>query len=115
MSEQVYPVAADWASKAHCDNAKYLEMYRHSIDDPEGFWAEQAESLEWIERWHTVKDTSFDGDVHIRWFDGAKLNVSANCLDRHLATRGDQTAIIWEGDDPADSLQITYLELHERV
>ena len=115
MSEKVYPVPADWASKAHCDNAKYLEMYRRSIDDPEGFWAEQAESLEWIERWHTVKDTSFEGDVHIRWFDGAKLNVSANCLDRHLATRGDQTAIIWEGDDPADSLHITYSELHERV
>ncbi len=115
MSEQVYPVPADWASKAHCDNAKYLEMYQRSVDDPDGFWAEQAESLDWIERWHTVKDSAFDGDVHIRWFEGAKLNVSANCLDRHLAKRGDQTAIIWEGDDPTDSLHITYRELHERV
>ena len=115
MSEMLYPVSEDWASKAHCDNDKYLEMYRRSIDDPEGFWAEQAESLEWIERWHTVKDCSFEGDVHIRWFAGAKLNVSANCLDRHLATRGDQTAIIWEGDDPADSQHITYRQLHEKV
>ena len=115
MSEQVYPVLADWASKAHCDNAKYLEMYQRSIDDPQGFWAEQAESLDWIERWHTVKDTSFEGNVSIRWFDGAKLNVSANCLDRHLETRGDQTAIIWEGDDPNDSQHITYRELHEKV
>ena len=115
MSEQVYPVPAEWASRAHCDNAKYLEMYQRSIDDPDGFWADQAESLDWIERWHTVKDSAFDGDVHIRWFEGAKLNVSANCLDRHLAKRGDQTAIIWEGDDPTDSLHITYRELHERV
>ncbi|MFP6729525.1 MAG: acetate--CoA ligase [Alphaproteobacteria bacterium] len=115
MSEQVYPVPAEWASRAHCDNDKYLEMYKRSVDDPEGFWAEQAESLDWIERWHTVKDTSYEGDVRIRWFDGAKLNVSANCLDRHLATRGDQTAIIWEGDDPNDSQHITYRELHEKV
>ena len=115
MSEQVYPVPAEWASRAHCDNDKYLEMYKRSVDDPEGFWAEQAESLDWIERWHTVKDTSYEGDVRIRWFDGAKLNVSANCLDRHLATRGDQTAIIWEGDDPNDRQHITYRELHEKV
>ena len=115
MSELVHPVPAEWAAKAHCDNATYLEMYQRSIDDPDGFWAEQAERLDWIERWHTVKDTTYEGDVQIRWFDGARLNVSANCLDRHLATRGDQTAIIWEGDDPADSKHISYRELHEQV
>ena len=115
MSERIHPVPAEWAEKAWCDNDKYLEMYKRSIADPDGFWAEQAERIDWIEPWHTVKDTSFEGDVHIRWFDGAKLNVSANCLDRHLATRGDQTAIIWEGDDPADAQHITYRDLHGRV
>ena len=115
MSERIHPVPAEWAEKAWCDNDKYLEMYKRSIEDPDGFWAEQAERIDWIEPWHTVKDTSFEGDVHIRWFDGAKLNVSANCLDRHLATRGDQTAIIWEGDDPADAQHITYRDLHGRV
>ncbi len=115
MSERIHPVPAEWAAKAWCDNDKYLEMYKRSIADPDGFWAEQAERIDWIEPWHTVKDTSFEGDVHIRWFDGAKLNVSANCLDRHLATRGDQTAIIWEGDDPADAQHITYRDLHGRV
>ncbi len=115
MSETVYPVPDEWAKNAWCDNEKYLAMYKRSVEDPEGFWAEQAERLDWIERWKTVKDTSFTGDVHIRWFDGGKLNVSANCLDRHLASRGDQTAIIWEGDDPNVSKHITYRELHEQV
>ena len=115
MSERIHPVPAEWAEKAWCDNDKYLEMYQRSIADPEGFWAEQAERIDWIEPWHTVKDTSFDGDVHIRWFDGAKLNLSANCLDRHLATRGEQTAIIWEGDDPEVAQHITYRDLHGRV
>ena len=115
MSERVYPVPDEWARRAHCDDATYLEMYQRSIDDPDGFWAEQAGRLDWIEPWHTVKNTSYSGDVKIRWFEGAKLNVSANCIDRHLASRGDQTAIIWEGDDPADSEHITYRDLHERV
>jgi len=115
MSETVYPVPEDWAKNAWCDNEKYLAMYKRSVEDPEGFWAEQAERLDWIERWKTVKDTSFTGDVHVRWFDGGKLNVSANCIDRHLETRGDQTALIWEGDDPNTSERITYRDLHGRV
>jgi len=115
MSETVYPVPEDWAKNAWCDNEKYLAMYKRSVEDPEGFWAEQAERLDWIERWKTVKDTSFSGDAHVRWFDGGKLNVSANCLDRHLETRGDQTAIIWEGDDPSTSERITYRDLYGRV
>ncbi len=115
MSETVYPVPENWAKNAWCDSEKYLAMYKRSIEDPEGFWAEQAERLDWIERWKTVKDTSFSGDVHVRWFEGGKLNVSANCLDRHLAERGDQTALIWEGDDPNASEYITYRDLHDRV
>jgi len=115
MSETVYPVPEEWAKNAWCDNETYLAMYKRSVEDPEGFWAEQAKRLDWIEPWKTVKDTSFSGDVHIRWFEGGKLNVSANCLDRHLAARGDQTAIIWEGDDPNVSKTITYRELHEQV
>ncbi len=115
MSETVHPVPREWAERAWCDNDTYLQMYRRSIEDPEGFWAEQAERIDWIMPSATVKDSSFGGDVHIRWFDGGKLNVSANCLDRHLAERGDQTAIIWEGDDPDDSKHISYRELHAQV
>ncbi len=118
MSQQskVYPVPADFAASAHIDEASYNAMYQRSIDDPEGFWAEQAtEFLDWFKPWDTVLDWSFEDDVHIKWFEGGKLNVAYNCIDRHLESRGDQIAIIWEGDDPNDDKKITYKELHQEV
>ncbi|EPY00696.1 acetate--CoA ligase [Magnetospirillum fulvum] len=111
----VYSIPAEIAKSAWIDQQKYTEWYERSIKDPEGFWAEQGKRLDWIKPFTQVKDVSFTGDVHIRWFQDGTLNVAANCLDRHLATRGDQTAIIWEGDDPAESAHITYRDLHERV
>ena len=113
--ENVHPVSDAWAKKAWCDGAQYEAMYKRSIGDPDGFWAEQAERLDWIKRWDSVKNTSFDGDVSIKWFEGGQLNVSANCLDRHLETRGGQPAIIWEGDDPGESKTITYREALEET
>lgn len=115
MANELFPVPESWAKSAYCDNEKYLKMYEQSIKDPEGFWGEHAKRIDWIKPWTKVKDSSFEGDVIIKWFVDGKLNVSANCLDRHLATRGDQVAIIWEGDDPADSKSITYKQLHEDV
>jgi acetyl-CoA synthetase len=116
MSEtHLYPVPADVAERAIVDNDGYVKMYRASVDDPETFWAEHGKRIDWIKPYYQVKDVDYNGDVHIRWFQDGTLNASANCIDRHLATRGDQTAIIWEGDDPADSKTITYNELHEEV
>lgn len=118
MSEsKTYPVPAEIAAKAHITDEKYLEMYRASIDSPDTFWAEQAEEfLDWDKKWDTVLDWSFDKeDLYVKWFDGGKLNVSYNCIDRHLETRGDKVAIIWEGDNPDDSKKITYNELYEQV
>ncbi len=112
---KVYPVPPDFAAKAHIDVAKYNDMYQQSINDPEGFWAEQAkEFVTWSKPWTKVTEWDFHRG-HIRWFEGAKLNVSYNCLDRHLETRGDQVAIIWEGDDPNEDKKITYRELHAEV
>ncbi|MEJ2522058.1 MAG: acetate--CoA ligase [Gammaproteobacteria bacterium] len=117
MSEiKVYPVPAEVAEKAHCDKDTYLKMYRASVDDPEAFWAEQGKRIDWIKPYTKIKDTSYDRHLlHIKWFYDGTLNASANCLDRHLEERGDQTAIIWEGDDPGDDKHITYRELHEQV
>ncbi|MCP4386391.1 MAG: acetyl-coenzyme A synthetase, partial [Hyphomicrobiales bacterium] len=93
MSETVHPVPAEWAARAYVDHAKYDEMYAQSVADPEGFWAEQAERLEWIKPFTVVKNTSFDApNVSINWFEDGVLNVAANCVDRHLETRADQTA-----------------------
>jgi len=116
MSEvKTYPVPAEVASAALIDDTKYKEMYKRSIDDTEGFWAEQAdEFLHWFRKWDTVMEYDYH-KAEIKWFEGGKLNVSYNCLDRHLDTRGDQIAIIWEGDDPAADRSITYRELHEEV
>lgn len=111
----IFPVPESWKKSAWINNETYLKMYEHSIKDPEGFWSEQAKCIDWFEPWKTVKDSSFEGDVRIRWFDGGKLNVSYNCLDRHLEKRGDQVAIIWESDDPAVDKKITYRQLHEQV
>ena len=115
--EKLYPVPAEFAANAHIDGARYQEMYQRSIEDPEGFWAEQAEQfITWFKPWDKVLDWSYDKkDLHIKWFEGGKLNVCYNCIDRHLDTRGDQVAIIWEGDDPATDSKITYRELHEHV
>ena len=117
MSERtIFPVTAGAAEGAHVDAAAYEAMYRRSVEDPEGFWAEQAGRVDWITPFTKVKDVSWaKNDLHIRWFEDGTLNASANCLDRHLAERGEQTAIIWEGDDPALSEHITYRDLHERV
>jgi acetyl-CoA synthetase len=116
MSEKVYPVKADWAKNAWIDEAKYQDLYKRSVSDPEGFWGEAGKRLDWIKPYTRVKNTSFDpGNVSIKWFEDGTLNVSANCTDRHLATRGDQVAIIWESDDPNLDQQITYRQLHEQV
>ncbi|MCV6546708.1 MAG: acetate--CoA ligase [Cohaesibacter sp.] len=116
MSENVYPVPKDVAKDALIDNETYLSMYKQSVEDPAGFWGEQGKRLDWIKPYTKVKNTSYDyHNVSIRWFEDGELNVSANCIDRHLETRGDQTAIIWEGDDPSDDEHITYKQLHERV
>ena len=116
MSEgKTYNIPAAFADNAHLDEAQYEAMYKRSIEDPEGFWAEQAESfLTWDKTWDTVLDWDYHKG-HIRWFEGGRLNACYNCVDRHLERRGDQTALIWEGDDPADDAHITYQELHEQV
>ena len=115
MTDKTYPPSAELAAAAHIDAAKYEEMYARSIADPDGFWGEAArERVDWMKPFTKVKNVSYaHPDVSIKWFEDGTLNVSANCIDRHLATRGDQTAIVWEPDDPADEAQhITYKELH---
>lgn len=116
MSEQsVYPVPEAIASSAHIDKEKYQEMYKRSIEDPDGFWAEQAsEFLQWEQPWSKVRDFDFKKGF-ASWFEGGKLNVATNCIDRHLPERADQVAIIWEGDDPAQDSKITFQELHDQV
>ncbi|HEY8594785.1 MAG TPA: acetate--CoA ligase [Devosiaceae bacterium] len=117
MSEKKYPVPQNWASSAYVDNDAYLAMYRRSILEPDNFWREQASRIDWIKRPTRIKNTSFQHpDISIRWFEDGVLNVSANCLDRHIKTRGDQPAIIWEPDEPDEPNRIfTYNELFERV
>ena len=117
MSEnEIYPVPAGLAESAWVNNDKYLEMYKQSVEDNEGFWGEQGKRLDWIKPYTKVKDVNFNApDVSIKWFEDGTLNASVNCLDRHLETRGDQTAIIWEGDEPTDDKTLTYRELHEQV
>jgi len=113
---EIFPVPAEWAERALADEAKYNEMYKNSVADPEGFWGEHGKRIDWIKPYTQVKDVSYDhDDVHIRWYHDGTLNASVNCLDRHLAARGDQTAIIWEGDNPAESQNLTYRELYEQV
>ncbi|MEJ2307851.1 MAG: acetate--CoA ligase [Gammaproteobacteria bacterium] len=114
---KTYPVPAEFAAQANINAEEYQAMYAQSVEDPETFWAEQADQyLTWFRKWDTVLDWSFDeDDLHINWFKGGTLNVSYNCLDRHLETRGDQVAIIWEGDNPEEDRKITYRELYEEV
>ena len=116
MSERIYDVPAEWTTRAFVDDAKYLAMYDRSVNDSDAFWAEQAENLDWIEKFTTVENTSFaPGKISIKWFEDGVLNVAYNCIDRHLPTRAKQTAIIWEGDDPSQSRHISYQELHDEV
>ncbi len=118
MSEQqkVYPVPADVASNALINKAKYEEMYKQSVEQPDAFWAEHGQRIDWMKPFTKVKNVSFDThNVDINWFEDGTLNASANCLDRHLETRGDQVAIIWEGDNPEQSENITYRDLYTRV
>ncbi|HUL12573.1 MAG TPA: acetate--CoA ligase [Methylococcaceae bacterium] len=113
--EKIYEVPPEIATHAHIDEARYLQMYERSIKQPDAFWGEQAgQFLTWSKPWQKVREYDFSTG-HIQWFQGAKLNVSYNCLDRHLGTRGDQTAIIWEGDDPSADKKLTYRELHQQV
>ncbi len=116
MSDKIYEVPAAWKSRAYIDDAKYKEMYARSIKDPNGFWGDEAKRLDWIKKPTKVKNTTYDPhNVSIKWFEDGTLNASYNCVDRHLAKRGDQVAIIWEGDDPKDSRTLTYKQLHADV
>ena len=114
---QVFPVPDEWAARTRVGEKAYAKMRADAKADPAAFFGAAAKArLDWIKPFTIAKDTSFDAhDLHIRWFADGVLNVSANCIDRHLAERGDQVAIIWEGDDPADARRITYRELHEHV
>ena len=116
MSDTIYPPATAFAASAHADKATYEAMYAASIADPEAFWGAQGKRLDWITPYSKVKDTTFEhSGVSIKWYEDGVLNVSANCIDRHLATRGNQTAIIWEGDNPEESAHINYKQLHVEV
>jgi len=113
--ESVYPVKADALARTYIDSARYAELYRQSLNDPDAFWAAQAEQfVSWDRKWDRVSNCDFN-EVDIRWFEGARLNVAYNCVDRHLATHGDRIAILWEGDSPDEHREVTYRELHESV
>jgi acetyl-CoA synthetase len=117
MSDALFPVPDEWAAKAKIDAETYATKYTRSIEDVDGFWRDEAQRIDWIRPFETVKDTSYDkDDFHIRWFEEGQLNLCANALDRHLATRGDSVAIYWEPDDPSEADRtITYTELHGDV
>src|SRR5499433_4412539 len=116
MSEKIYDVPPEWKKRAYIDADKYKEMYARSLKDPNGFWAEEAKRLHWYKAPSKIKNSSFaPGNVAIKWFEDGVLNAAYNCIDRHLAKRAKQTAIIWEGDDPKESKHITYRELHDEV
>jgi acetyl-CoA synthetase len=116
MSDSLFPVPEEWKERALMTKAQYEAAYAASITDPDTFWGKEAARLDWAKPFTKVQNVSYDPDnLSIKWFEDGALNVSANCIDRHLASRGEQTAIIWEGDDPADSKHITYRQLHEEV
>ena len=116
MADKIYAPTTAFAQNAHANKSTYENMYAASITDPDAFWAEQGQRLDWMTPFTKVKNTSFEhSNVSIKWYEDGELNVSANCIDRHLAARGDQTAIIWEGDNPDESTHITYNELHTQV
>ncbi len=113
-SRTVIPISAH-PQTGTISEADYFKLYRHSLDDPDGFWREHGQRLDWIKPYTRVSDASFDGDVHVAWYEDGTLNACYNCVDRHLARRGQQTAILWEGDDPGEDRRLTYRELHEAV
>src|SRR5690348_8362122 len=115
MANAVIPVPDSVARAAWIDETTYRRMYEESLAAPDKFWGEHGRRLDWIKPFTKVMNASFEGDVSIKWFEDGVLNASANCIDRHLAKRGDQTAILWEGDDPGESKHITYRELHGEV
>jgi acetyl-CoA synthetase len=117
MSDELFPVPGEWAENALLDAAGYAAQYHRSVEDPEGFWRAEAQRIDWIAPFHTVKNTSYaKDDFRIRWFEGGKLNISSNALDRHLTEKGDTVAILWEPDDPAaPSRSLTYRDLHTEV
>ena len=116
MSDEIIPVPGDWKKRAFVTAPEYGTRYGESVKDPDGFWRKEAARLDWIKPFTKVSDVSWDvDDLHIKWFEDGTLNVAANCIDRHLAKRANQTAIIWEGDDPKDSKRISYRQLHEEV
>ena len=116
MSEKIYDVPAQWQNRAFADDARYNALYTRSIKDPNGFWAEEAKRIDWIKPFTKVKNISFDPhNVSIKWFEDGTLNAAYNCIDRHLTKRGDQVAILWEGDDPKHDKKITYKQLHAEV
>src|SRR6185295_18053630 len=116
MSDKIYDIPPEWTKRAYVDAAKYKEMYARSVKDPNGFWAEEAKRLHWYRAPSKIKNSSFGpGNVSIKWFEDGSLNAAYNCIDRHLPTRAQQTAIIWEGDDPSQSRHITYRQLHDEV
>ncbi|MEM7023624.1 MAG: acetate--CoA ligase, partial [Pseudomonadota bacterium] len=115
MSNELFPVPDSFAWSAHCDEAGYREMYARSVDEPEAFWAEHARRVHWITPPTKIKNVDYADRARIRWYEDGVLNAAYNCVDRHLQTRGDQTAIIWEGDDPGVDAKITYRELHTQV
>jgi len=115
QSGQVFPVLPAFAASAHVDANRYRALCEEAARDPEGYWRRESQRIAWMKAPTKIKNTSFDGNVSIKWFEDGTLNASASCLDRHLATRGDQTAIIWEGDNPNDSKHVTYRQLHEQV
>lgn len=117
MSEvHIHPVKDNIQKHTHADNDTYLSMYQESVNDPQLFWGKHGKIVDWIKPFTQVKNTSFEpGNINIKWFEDGQLNVSANCIDRHLAERGDEVAIIWEGDDPKDDDQITFNQLHDKV
>ncbi|MEC7464322.1 MAG: acetate--CoA ligase, partial [Pseudomonadota bacterium] len=113
---EIFPVPAGWAQRALVDDSEYKKMYRHSVENPDSFWDEHGKRIDWIKPYTQIKDVSYaPDDLHIRWYQDGTLNASVNCLDRHLDSRGDQVAIIWEGDEPSDSKTLTYRELYEEV
>ena len=116
MSVNAYTTVQGFLSEPDLGRLLYQARYAESIQDPEKFWGRVGQRLDWIHPYSRVKDVSFDAEnFHIRWYSDGRLNVSVNCLDRHLSKRGDKTAILWEGDDPSQSQRISYRELHERV
>ncbi|MDR3498456.1 MAG: AMP-binding protein, partial [Parvibaculum sp.] len=115
-ANEIFPVTSEWAGRAFIDETRYKALYEASLADPDTFWRAEASRIDWMKPFTKVKNVSYDPkNLYIKWFEDGALNVSANCVDRHLRERPDQVAIIWEGDDPKDSRKVTYRELHAEV